>query len=119
MFAKTRTINRQYIGKDIQNFMDVPNLIAIQTSSYEDFLQAERLKRGEPLLNQGLQEAFTSTFPIESPNGDMSLEFEYYELDYANIKFSELECKQKGVTYSVPLKARIDITFLNDGHIIQ
>ena len=119
MFAKTRTINRQYIGKDIQNFMDVPNLIAIQTSSYEDFLQAERLKRGEPLLNQGLQEAFTSTFPIESPNGDMSLEFEYYELDYANIKFSELECKQKGVTYSVPLKARIDLTFLNDGHIIQ
>ena len=119
MFAKTLTINRQYIGKDIQNFMDVPNLIDIQTSSYESFLQAERLKRGEPLLNQGLQEAFTSIFPIESPNGDMSLEFEYYELDYANIKFSELECKKKGATYSVPLKARIDLTFLNDGHIIQ
>ena len=119
MFAKTRTINRQYIGKDIQNFMDVPNLISIQTDSYESFLQAERLKKGEPLLNQGLQEAFTSTFPIESPNGDMSLEFEYYELDYANIKFNELECKQKGATYAVPLKARIDLTFLNDGHIIQ
>ena len=119
MFAKTRTINRQYIGKDIQNFMDVPDLIGIQTSSYESFLQAERLKKGEPLLNQGLQEVFTSTFPIESPNGDMSLEFEYYELDYPNIKFSELECKQKGLTYSVPLKARIDLTFLNDGHIIQ
>ena len=70
-------------------------------------------------MNQGLQEAFTSIFPIESPNGDMSLEFEYYELDYANIKFSELECKKKGATYSVPLKARIDLTFLNDGHIIQ
>ncbi len=119
MFAKTRTINRQYIGKDIKSFIDVPNLIAIQTSSYESFLQAERLKKGEPLLNQGLQEAFNTTFPIESPNGDMSLEFEYYELDYANIKFSELECKQKGVTYSVPLKARIDLVFLNDGHIIQ
>ena len=49
----------------------------------------------------------------------MSLEFEYYELDYPNIKFTELECKQKGLTYSVPLKARIDLTFLNDGHIIQ
>lgn len=119
MFAKTRTINRQYIGKDIQNFMDVPDLIGVQTSSYESFLQAEKLKKGEPLLNQGLQEVFTSTFPIESPNGDMSLEFEYYELDYQNIKFSELECKQKGLTYSVPLKARIDLTFLTDGHIIQ
>ena len=119
MFAKTRTINRQYVGKNIQNFMEVPDLISIQTSSYENFLQAERLKRGEPLENQGLQEVFTSTFPIESPNGDMSLEFEYYELDYDNIKFSELECKQKGQTYSVPLKARINLTFLNDGHIIQ
>lgn len=119
MFAKTRTINRQYIGKDIQNFMDVPDLIGVQTSSYESFLQADKLKKGEPLLNQGLQEVFSSTFPIESPNGDMSLEFEYYELDYQNIKFSELECKQKGLTYSVPLKARIDLTFLTDGHIIQ
>ena len=119
MFAKTRTINRQYVGKNIQNFMEVPDLISIQTSSYESFLQAERMKRGEPLENQGLQEVFTSTFPIESPNGDMSLEFEYYELDYDNIKFSELECKKKGLTYSVPLKARINLTFLNDGHIIQ
>ena len=119
MFAKTRTINRQYIGKDIQNFMDVPDLIDIQTSSYESFLQAQKLKAGETPENQGLQEVFTSIFPIESPNGDMSLEFEYYELDYPNIKFTELECKQKGLTYSVPLKARIDLTFLNDGHIIQ
>ena len=118
MFAKTRTINRQYVGKDIQNSMDVPDLIAIQTSSYESFLQAEKLKRGEPLANQGLQEVFTSTFPIVSPDGSMSLEFEYYELDYANIKYSELQCKQKGATYSVPLRARIDLTF-NDGHIIQ
>ena len=44
MFAKTRTINRQYIGKNIKDFMEVPNLIAIQTSSYEDFLQADKPK---------------------------------------------------------------------------
>ena len=119
MFAKTRTINRQYIGKDIQNFMDVPDLISVQTASYESFLQADRLRKGESLLNQGLQEVFTSTFPIESPNGDMSLEFEHYELEYSKIKFSELECKQKGATYAVPLKASINLVFLNDGHIIQ
>ena len=59
MFAKSRTINRQYIGKDIQEFMDVPNLIDIQTSSYEYFLQKEKLVNGEPLLNQGLKEVFT------------------------------------------------------------
>ncbi len=119
MFAKTRTINRQYIGKDIQNFMEVPNLIAVQTSSYESFLQSDRLKKGEPLLDQGLQDVFASTFPIESPNGDMSLEYEFYELDWENLKFSELECKQKGLTYSVPLKARINLNFLQTGAILQ
>ncbi|MDY5819476.1 MAG: hypothetical protein SPK26_15785, partial [Treponema sp.] len=67
MFAKTRTINRQYIGKDIQSFMDVPNLIAIQTASYESFLQADALKEKKEILQQGLQDVFTSTFPIESP----------------------------------------------------
>ena len=119
MFAKSRTIDRKYIGKDIQNFMDVPNLIDIQTSSYEYFLQKEKLDNGEPLADQGLQEVFTSTFPIESPNGDMSLEYEFYELDKENIKFSEFECKQKGLTYSVPLKARINLNFLQTGAILQ
>ena len=119
MFAKTRTINRQYIGKDIQSFMDVPNLIEIQTASYESFLQADKLEKGEPLLNQGLQDVFNSTFPIESPNGDMSLEYEFYTLDYENKKFTELECKQKGLTYSVPLKARINLNFLQTGAILQ
>ena len=99
--------------------MDVPNLIDIQTSSYEYFLQKEKLENGEPLENQGLQEVFTSTFPIESPNGDMSLEYEFYELDTENIKFSEFECKQKGLTYSVPLKARINLNFLQTGAILQ
>ena len=119
MFAKSRTINRQYYGKDIQNFMEIPNLIDIQTSSYETFLQKDRLDKKEPLLNEGLQEAFTSTFPIESPDGEMTLEYEFYELDEENIKFSELECKQKGQTYAVPLKARINLNFLKSGAILQ
>ena len=112
MFAKTRTIDRRYIGKDIRNFMDVPDLISIQTSSYESFLQANKIKNREKPLEQGLQEVFTSVFPIESPNGDMNLEFDSYELDFDNIKFSELECKQKGLTYAVPLKAVIKLVFL-------
>jgi len=119
MFAKTKNIKRQYIGKDIQNFMDVPDLISIQTASYESFLQADRLAKGEPLLNQGLQEAFNQIFPIESPNGDMSLDYEFYELDWENQKFTELECKQKGQNYSVPLKARIDLNFHETGLFIQ
>ena len=117
MFAKSRTINRQYIGKNIQQSMDVPNLIEIQTASYESFLQCDRLKKGEPLLDQGLQNVFNSTFPIKGPD-DMSLEFDFYQLNWENQKFSELECKQKGLTYSVPLNARINLVF-GQGEILQ
>ena len=119
MFAKSRTVNRQYIGKNIQNFMELPDLIDIQTSSYQNFLQKDRLEKHEPLLEQGLEEVFRSSFPIKSPNGDMSLEYEYYELDEQNIKFDEHVCKQKGLTYSVPLKARINLIFCQSGEIRQ
>ena len=119
MFAKSRTINRQYFGKNIQNFMEIPNLIDIQLSSYENFLQKEKLDNNEPLENKGLQEVFDSTFPIESPDGNMSLEYEFYKLEEENIKFTELQCKQKGLTYSVPLKARINLNFKDTGAILQ
>ena len=119
MFARSRTVNRQYVGKNIQNFMELPNLIDIQLSSYESFLQKEKLDNHEVPAEQGLQEVFSSTFPIESPNGDMLLEYEYYQLDEENIKFSELECKQKGLTYAVPLKARINLIFQQTGEIRQ
>ena len=98
--------------------MDVPNLIEIQTASYESFLQSERLKKGEPLLDQGLQAVFNSTFPIKGAD-DMSLEFDFYQLNWENQKFTELECKQKGLTYSVPLNARINLVFPEGKQILQ
>ena len=119
MFAKRRTINREYIGKDIKTYMDVPDLIDIQTSSYEYFLQKERLDKNEPLLNQGLQEVFNSTFPIESPDGSMELEYEYYFFETDKIRFSEAECKQKGLTYCVPLKAKINLVNKQNGAILS
>ena len=119
MFSQSKKIVRQYFGKDIKEFMPLPNLIDIQLSSYEEFVQKKRLDAGEPLLNQGLQEVFTSTFPIEGPNDDMALEFEFYKLDFDNIKFDEYECKKKGVTYAVPLKARINLVVKATGEIRQ
>ena len=119
MFARNQAINRQYIGKNIRNFMELPDLIDIQLSSYEKFLQRDKTKAAESSEEVGLEDVFRSTFPIESPNGDMLLEYEFYELDEENIKFSELECKQKGLTYSVPLKARINLIFQQTGEIRQ
>jgi len=110
---------RQYLGKEILDVMDLPDLIDIQTHSYERFLQREKVNKGEKLGLQGLQEVFESTFPIKSPNEDMKLEFEYYTFDEDNKKVSELECKQKGLTHSVSLKARINLAFTQTGEIRQ
>jgi DNA-directed RNA polymerase subunit beta len=118
--VKGKTIaQRTYFGKDIQDVMDLPDLIDIQLCSYERFLQRERIRTREAPELQGLEEVFRTTFPIESPNGDMVLEYEYYTLDEENIKFSEQDCKQKGLTYSLPLKARINLIFQQTGEIRQ
>ncbi len=99
--------------------MDLPDLVDIQLSSYERFLQRETMLAGNPPLDQGLEEVFQSIFPIESQAGDMRLEYDHYNLDEDNIKFSEFECKQKGHTYAVPIKARINLVFLETGEIRQ
>ncbi len=119
MFARNQAINRQYIGKNIRNFMDLPDLIDIQLSSYEKFLQRDKSRSEDSAEEVGLEDVFRSTFPIESPNGDMLLTYDFYELDEQGIKFSELECKQKGLTYAVPLKARINLVFQQTGEIRQ
>lgn len=110
MFVKWQNSNRKYFGKDIPNFMDLPNLIDIQLLSYNKLLQPTTTDDGEEEIS-GLEDVFRSTFPITSPNEDMVLQYQSYTLDYGNIKFSELECKQKSQTYAVPLKAQIDLFF--------
>ncbi|MCL2196720.1 MAG: DNA-directed RNA polymerase subunit beta [Treponema sp.] len=114
-----QTDNRTYIGQDIQDVMELPDLVEIQLNSYERFLQREKINKGDKPALQGLQEVFESTFPIKSPNEDMRLEFEYYTFDEENIKVTELECKQKGLSYSVPLKARVNLAFQQTGEIRQ
>ena len=112
-------IQRRYIGKDYQEAMELPDLIDIQLSSFERFLQRDKVRQGLAPDPVGLEEVLRTTFPIESPSGDMLLEFERYGLDESAMKYSELECKQKGLTYAVPLKARINLVFQKTGEIRQ
>lgn len=111
MLANEKEIKRMYLGKKIKSFLDLPDLIETQIKSYDMFLNGIKNDKSDSAEETGLKDVFTTTFPIESPNGDMSLQFRSYSLDYDAIKFDELECKKKGVTYAVPLKAEIDLFF--------
>lgn len=118
MVATGKSKNRVYIGKKFQETCELPDLIGIQKESYESFLQSENLKKGLlPETGQGLEDVFESTFPISSQNNEMILNFESYKLDFENIKFSEIECKKKGRTFSVPLKAVISLELAETGEI--
>ena len=79
--------------------MDPPNMVDVQTQSYEEFLQfaTPRTKR----LNQGLQAVFLETFPIESYDGKFKLEFLHYTL--GKPKYNVEECRQRAMSYAAPL----------------
>ena len=112
-------VPRQFLGRGSDDVMAMPNLVDIQISSYERLLQRERLRDSEAPERQGLEEVFRDVFPIESPNGDMVLEYAGYSLDEENIKFSESACKTKGLTFAIPIKAKINLVFLQTGEIRQ
>lgn len=106
---------RTLIGTPSKEVLAIPNLIEIQLSSYERFLQKNRIDKGESIKNEGLEAVFEATFPVESPKGDMILQFENYTFDKP--KYTEMECKEKGMTYALPLKATIDLIFTETGEI--
>ena len=81
----------------------VPNLLHIQTSSYRKLLQegVAPMQR----IDEGLQAAFKSVFPIESYSGAASLDFVGYRLGQPT--FDVRECQQRGLIYSAPLYATL------------
>ncbi len=89
--------------------LPVPFLLSTQLESYSDFLQASL--QPEQRINDGLQAAFNSIFPIESHNKYARLEFVSYALGMP--PFDVKECQQRGLTYASPLRARVRLTLLD------
>ena len=84
----------------IPEIMEVPNLIEIQKSSYEKFLQRD--VPPEARVDEGLQGVFKSVFPISDFSNTCSLEFVSYS--FGEPKYSVKECHQRGMTYAAALK---------------
>ena len=112
-------VARTFLGRGRDDVVAMPNLVDIQLSSYERFLQRETLAAGKAPNRQGLEEVFQEIFPIESPNGDMVLEYVGFTLDESGIKFTEQECKHKGLSFVIPIKAKINLVFWGTGEIRQ
>ncbi|MGI6466125.1 MAG: DNA-directed RNA polymerase subunit beta [Sphaerochaetaceae bacterium] len=120
MVAKGNSTIREFIGKHTKSVCELPNLVGVQIESYERFLQLDKVRSGqEPDPSYGLEQVFQSAFPIESQNGEMVLHYHGYTIDFDNIKFSEIECKRKGRTYAVPIKATISLELTQTGELRQ
>jgi DNA-directed RNA polymerase subunit beta len=96
----------------VEEVLDFPNLIQIQTKSYKDFLQEEVLP--EERDNVGLHAVFSEVFPIKSYDENLSLEYVGYTLGVP--KYDILESQRRGLTYSAPL----NVTFrLREGDTVK
>jgi DNA-directed RNA polymerase subunit beta len=100
-FTEKKLIRKNF-GKR-PSILRVPYLLAIQKNSYRQFLQAEI--PAEQRIDQGLQAAFKSVFPIESYNGNAALEFVSYRLGVP--AFDVKECQQRGLIYAAPLRVLV------------
>ena len=102
----TDTLIKRKSFSKIARVAQLPDLLDIQLKSFEDFLQSDI--KPEQRKNQGLQSVFNSIFPIVDSKENFILEFVSYQLDKP--KYDVDECQDRGVTFSVPLKAKLRLS---------
>src|SRR5277367_4213585 len=90
---------RKHLGR-VRKVIEVPNLIDIQKTSYDKFLQTTVPPHERAEV--GLQAVFRSVFPIKDFNGTSELVFVSYNLEKP--KYDVEECRQRGMTYAAPIK---------------
>ena len=95
--------NNRYDYSRISGELELPNLVEIQTKSYAEFLE------------KGLDEVFREEFPIVNYIDTLSIE--YVSMRLGEPKHSYLECKEKDLTYSVPMYATVRLVHKETGEI--
>ena len=105
---KTQRINFSAMQKQ----MPYPDFLEIQLKSFHDFFQMDSTP--EVRRKEGLFKVFSENFPIEDTRKNFRLEFMDYHIDPP--RYSIEECLLRGLTYSVPLKAKLFLTFTDPDH---
>jgi DNA-directed RNA polymerase subunit beta len=96
----------------IVNRTDYPDFLDIQIKSFQDFFQLET--KSEARENEGLYNTFMENFPITDTRNQFVLEFLDYFIDPP--RYTIEECIERGLTYSVPLKARLKLYCTDPEH---
>ncbi len=99
--SATKRIRKNF-GK-IRKIVDIPDLIGMQRESFARFLQKDIPPEQREEI--GLQAVFKSVYPIKDFTGSASLEFVSYR--FGEIKHSEEECVQRGMTYELPVRITV------------
>ncbi|MGZ3304610.1 MAG: DNA-directed RNA polymerase subunit beta, partial [Asticcacaulis sp.] len=100
-FTQKKRIRKSF-GR-IPEAIRMPNLIEVQRSSYEQFLQRD--VRPANRIDDGLEAVFKSVFPVKDFNERATLEYVSYEFE--DPKYDVEECIQRDITYAAPLKVKL------------
>ena len=96
----------------IKKSFDYPDFLDIQLQSFQDFFQLET--NPDNRKNEGLYKVFAENFPISDARNNFTLEFLDYFIDAP--RYSIAECIERGLTYSVPLKAKLRLSCNDEEH---
>ena len=107
-----KTDNQRINFASIKDPMPCPDFLEVQLKSFEDFLQLDTPP--EKRVNDGLYKVFAENFPITDTRNNFVLEFLDYYIDPP--RYSINECLERGLTYSVPLKAKLKLYCTDPDH---
>ena len=105
-------INQRVNFASVKSPMAYPDFLEVQLKSFKDFLQLDTPP--ELRKNDGLYKVFAENFPIQDTRNNFVLEFLDYYIDPP--RYSIEECLERGLTYSVPLKAKLKLYCTDPDH---
>ena len=108
----SKIINNRVDFSSVKNPVPYPDFLDIQLKSFRDFLQLDTPP--EKRKNDGLYKVFAENFPIADTRNNFVLEFLDYYIDAP--RYSIEECLERGLTYSVPLKAKLKLYCSDPDH---
>jgi DNA-directed RNA polymerase subunit beta len=98
--------NKRISFGTITSVIEAPNLLSIQTDSFEDFVQLRVFSSKRE--NKGLQQVFTTNFPIFDNKENYRLDFIEYNVEKP--RYSVQECLERGLTFAAPLKGKLRLS---------